>query len=382
MARVTQSGVEAFTLTEYLGELRNLMRAAFGENIDLADESPQAQLISLIALALAQSDEGIVGIQNALNVDTAFGVYLDNLGSLLALPRRAALRTTFTQGVTGTANTVIHAGALAANANDQLFEVAEAVTIGSDGTAVASWRSLFDGPVPADPLTRIVTTVPGWDGVTAPTATNPLGSIAIGRNVEIDLEYRNRLKRTTARNRLGPQDAIEAALLSIEGMDQVRVEANNTAAAVTRNGVAIGAHAVLALWRPVERVTIAGSAVDDALESSVAFGIPRSHQQASARRVDISFEITPNNLFPANGDALIKAALVRHVGAIEIGEALDVNTLYGPIFSVPGHTVTSALTVRWNAGSATADPDATLPATIGLNLYLTLLESDIVITRP
>ena len=381
MARVTGSGVEAFTLNEWLQELRNLLLATFGENIDLADESPQIQFITLNALALAQADEGIVGIQNAMNIDTAFGVYLQNLGSLLNIPLRAARKTTFTQQVTGTAGTVLHAGALAANANDQLFEVATAATIGSDGTAVVSWQSLFDGPIAADPLTRIVTTVPGWDGVTTPTTAAPIGSIAIGRNVETDVAYRSRLKQTVSRNRMGPQDAIESELLSIEGMHQVRVEVNETGAPVTRSGVSIGAHTVLALWRSVEAATVAGATVEAALDRSVAYGIPHTHQEASPRRMNLTFQITPGNEYPANGDALMKAAITALVRGLGIGEPLDLNALYGPIFSVPGHTVTSALTAQWNASSGTADPDTTLPATINLDHYLTLTEADITITR-
>ena len=392
MARVTASGVEAFTLSEHLGELLGLLRATFGENIDISDESPQMQFMALFALALAQGDEGIVGIQNAFNLLTAAGVFLDNLGSLLALPRRGARRTTFTQQVTGTVDTELHVGTLAANADDQLFEVAVAATIGADGTAVVSWRSLFDGPIPANPLTRIVTTVPGWDGVTAPTTTAPIGSASVGRNAETDAAYRTRLIQTAARNRMGPQDAIESALLSIEGMDRVRVEVNDTGAPVTRGGIAIGAHTVLALWRSVEAATVAGATVEAAtvagatveaaLGSSVTYGIPHSHQQASPRRMSVAFEITPGNDYPANGDALIKSAIVALVGRLGIGEPLDVNTLYGPIFSVSGHTVTSALTVQWNASSGTDAPDVALPATIGLDLYLTLDQADITISRP
>ena len=195
MARVTRAGIEALTLSEHLTEMRGALREVFGQRVDVSDESPQMQFMSLFSLGLTQSDEGVVALQNALDINTAIGLQLDVLGALLFLPRKGATRTTFTQQVRGTSGTVIYAGSIAAAANDNLFEVASDVMIGTDGTATPTWRSLFDGDISAAPLVRVVTTITGWDGMVA-AADSPLGSIAVGRLRETDADYRIRLRNT------------------------------------------------------------------------------------------------------------------------------------------------------------------------------------------
>ena len=87
MARVTPQGIEPTTLAGYVAALEARFRSALGEDLDLAPETPQGQLIGVLAVTLAEVDEALVAVANGASRDRALGVQLDDLGSLLGIPR-------------------------------------------------------------------------------------------------------------------------------------------------------------------------------------------------------------------------------------------------------------------------------------------------------
>ncbi len=87
MARVTAEGIEPTTLQGYINALEAAFRSALGPDLDLAPETPQSQLIGVLALTLAEADEALVAVGNGMARSRALGVQLDDLGSLLGIPR-------------------------------------------------------------------------------------------------------------------------------------------------------------------------------------------------------------------------------------------------------------------------------------------------------
>ncbi len=87
MARVTSQGIEPTTLQGYIDALEGAFRSALGSDLDLAPETPQSQLIGLLALTLAESDEALVAVANGMSRNRALGIQLDDLGSLLGIAR-------------------------------------------------------------------------------------------------------------------------------------------------------------------------------------------------------------------------------------------------------------------------------------------------------
>ena len=87
MARVTAQGIEPTTLQGYIDALQDAFRTALGQDLDLAPETPQSQLIGTLALTLAEVDEALVAVANGMSRSRALGVQLDDLGSLLGIPR-------------------------------------------------------------------------------------------------------------------------------------------------------------------------------------------------------------------------------------------------------------------------------------------------------
>ncbi len=87
MARVTAQGIEPTTLQGYIEALEAAFRSALGQDIDLAPETPAGQLVGTLALTLTEADEALVAVGNGMSRSRALGVQLDDLGSLLGIPR-------------------------------------------------------------------------------------------------------------------------------------------------------------------------------------------------------------------------------------------------------------------------------------------------------
>ena len=87
MARVTAQGIEPTTLQGYIEALEAAFRSALGQDIDLAPETPAGQLVGTLALTLTEADEALVAVGNGMSRIRALGVQLDDLGSLLGIPR-------------------------------------------------------------------------------------------------------------------------------------------------------------------------------------------------------------------------------------------------------------------------------------------------------
>ena len=87
MARVTAQGIEPTTLQGYIDALEAAFRSALGQDIDLAPETPGGQLVGTLALTLTEADEALVAVGNGMSRSRALGVQLDDLGSLLGIPR-------------------------------------------------------------------------------------------------------------------------------------------------------------------------------------------------------------------------------------------------------------------------------------------------------
>ena len=87
MARVTAQGIEPTTLQGYIDALEAAFRSGLGQDIDLAPETPAGQLVGTLALTLTEADEALVAVGNGMSRSRALGVQLDDLGSLLGIPR-------------------------------------------------------------------------------------------------------------------------------------------------------------------------------------------------------------------------------------------------------------------------------------------------------
>ena len=226
MATITPQGVAILDLGEWKTRLEGLFRDALGADLSLAPETPEGQIVGVMALTLAEMDETIADLANAFGVSNARGRQIDDNASLVHLARDGATRSRATLTLTGVAGTTVPAGARVKNDAGAVFFLDDTTLIGAANTVDATATCTETGPVEAGAgtLTSIVSLVPGWE-----TVTNAADA-AVGRDKETDRVFRSRYRASTARLANAPRDAVEAALIE-EGATAWRVEENDGSAA-------------------------------------------------------------------------------------------------------------------------------------------------------
>ena len=148
MATITESGVVGRSLSGYRDLLNERFRAAFGATLAVDPETPQGEIIGVMALSLAEVDENVVSQSNALSVSNASGFQQDDLGSIIGQRRVPATYSTVTATLMGTVGTVIPADTRAATTDGDEFETLASVTIVVGGVD-ASMRAVESGAIPA-----------------------------------------------------------------------------------------------------------------------------------------------------------------------------------------------------------------------------------------
>lgn len=352
---ITDTGFKRKRLNRLLQELNSEVKAIFGENFNVSPESPDGQINGIISESQANLWEIAEEAYNAFNPSAASGVALSNLVQLNYLTRLPATKSRVQVTLSGTPNTSIPAGSrIRTSDTGSVFATETSVTIPTSGSISLFASSVNTGPIQAlqNTLTVIDTPISGWSSV-----TNSLDAIE-GTNEETDSQLRARRVRSVARNSQSIVDSIVSAVSAVEGVTQTIVLENDTNE-VDSNGlpphsfqvVAVGGSAediAQAIWfvKPVG-ITSFGNQTVVILDSQ---GIPHNISFSRADSVDIYVEVTLTTFseFPANGEALIKQAIVDYANGVlvegrgfSLGDDVIYSRLYTPINSVAGHEVNS-----------------------------------------
>ena len=194
-------------------------------------------------------------------------------------------------------------------------------------------------------LVNIQTPVAGWISV-----INEF-SPELGRNLETDEELRVRRELSLGSIGSGTLDAIRGKLLNLTGVTSVLIIENPTDATVNN----IPPHSFEPLVSGGDNLTIAQTIWDNkggGIESYGNLSVPvkdstgREHFVKFSRPVFlyiyVDVIITKDvNIFPIDGDDLIKSNLVSQISKLSVGESVLYQSLFASIYSVPG--VSSAI---------------------------------------
>lgn len=392
--RITDAGIIGESLTDWKTRLEGIFRTALGNDLNLDPETPQGQLIGILALTLAQTDEVAVAIANGRSVSRAVGRQQEDIASLVSIARRDGERSQVTATITGTAGSEVPTGMVARTepGGDDFRTTASAI-IPAGGSVSVVMESVDIGKVnaPAGSLTRLVTLPGGIETITNASASTG------GRAKETDEEFRARYQNAIARIGTGYAEAIKSAILEKSGVTDVAVFDNDTNATVTRQGVNIGAH-------EARIIVDGGQAADiaEAIAESKPIGIGTSGGTSHTLngstyrwdavqnvRLVIAIQIRVRQGFPSDGVAQIKQNIVDwtqgefdptdmmafDTSGLEIGERISTERLRSPINAVVGHEIVSLSVQQTNSqGNAVALTDP------NLNQRQTIAADDISIT--
>ena len=220
---VTDKGFIRKPLSVIIDSINSKMTAEFGSNFDVSPESPDGQVIGVVADEVDQCWNQAEQAFNAYRPGAVAGVGLDNVCELTNVKRYVNKHSQVTVICSGTADVVVPAGSKVGDGT-MTFTLDTDVTIPGDVTAIAdSAGEYYVGP---NTVTKIITQgITGWTGVNNPD----IGETGV--NYEPDPSVRARRDKTTAISGSATVEAIYAALANLN-LTYIRIRDNDTGAAI------------------------------------------------------------------------------------------------------------------------------------------------------
>lgn len=342
MAGLTDAGFVAATQAEVEADIRADVAAssALGANVNTDAETPMGQMVVIVAAAMAELWAESENIYSNGSLLTAGGVSLDNLAANYGLTRHAAVSSSVTLTIAGTASTAIPSTAAVTDALDNQWTIAAATTIGSGGTVDALFYADDTGPIAAvaNSTWTIATPVSGWTG-----ATNALDA-TVGRGVEADSALRARALVAARSGTASGIDGLRRAVLQVEGVTECVVIENDTASTdsdgrpaksfevVVRNGA--DADIAAAVWanKPagIETTTTvsAPNQISEAITDATGAGRTVLASRPDEVNVYVEVDYTPRPSAPS--DASIQATINEAILDLGRGLTLDAGGVYPP----------------------------------------------------
>lgn len=239
---ITGQGVIVPDTSEVLTEIQNEFKSVFGEDLDLTATTTQGRLIEMFQRNRTFCIQICALVSNMLNLNRASGFILDDLGSLFLISRQPATHTTTSVILSGVAGTIIPAGTRLQTTDGNIFENTQSYTIEEGGTVTAQYQAQETGEIPCLPntLTVILDRINGLE-----TANNPAQAV-LGRDLESDREFRDRIKNSLSINSIAMISAIKSNLEAVSGVKDSYCYDNYTGSQVIVDGVKIPAHSILA----------------------------------------------------------------------------------------------------------------------------------------
>jgi len=293
---ITSTGLTIESLNTILQNLEDGLKLIYGNDINVNSNSPDGQLINLIAQTKIDLLELIQQIYNSFDPDKAIGRVLDERVAINNIQRKAGTYTF--QEVEITTDRALNLDGLDDEANDpdgvgytvaddegNEFVLLDSQIIASAGTYAFTFRAKNLGKVETLPNT-ITNPVDIILGIT--NINNPSVATSIGEDEETDVELRLRREKSIALASLGYLDGLLGALLNISDVSDAVVFENITD---TTDSDGIPAHSI---WAIIEGG--ANTDIAEVLYTKKSYG--------SGMKGTVLVEITGENglVFPARFD--------------------------------------------------------------------------------
>jgi len=227
---ITDEGIDIPQTTEILNGVLKDFNTAFGGNLNLTTVStPQYVLSSEMTQAIALAYANLAFVLSQFDPDKAIGRYQDALARIYFITRKQGTPTVVECLCTGIPGSVLPAGSLARDDDDNIYESLSSATFDKNGQATVSFANQVNGAIacPAESLTHIQVEVAGWDAITN-TKAGVTGSDVEGRNA-----FETRRQEIIALNATSTVNAIRSAVFDIEDVVDVFAYDNPTGETMT-----------------------------------------------------------------------------------------------------------------------------------------------------
>lgn len=360
MAGVTEQGFTVKSAAEITADFDAKFVGTFGSQFDTSAESPDGQLIGIVAKLLEDVWQQAEGAYNAYSPSNAYGVGLDKVAEINGITRITNLPTSVAITFSGTAGTVVPAGYIVKTVDGLEFATVAVAVIPAIVTAKCTTQGAIK--ILANEVHVLTTAIAG---LTNATNLEP-GITGIVR--EEDPAFRARRENSTISRGTSSIDAIYEGVKSLN-LPYISIIENTTSATVdgvpansflvvVEGGTPAEVSQVIYDNKP-QGITSYGSIVTVINDSK---GYPHNIGISRPTPIDISVTTSITNLPGASVDSatLVKAAIVDHVNNLNISEDVYWSYFFAAILAVVPNIKINSLQIKFTVGGTFGTTDLVL----------------------
>ena len=360
MAGVTEQGFTVKSAAEITADLDAKFVGTFGSQFDTSAESPDGQLIGVVAKLLEDVWQQAEGAYNAYSPSNAYGVGLDKVAEINGITRITNLPTSVAITFSGTAGAVVPAGYIVKTVDGLEFATVAVAVIPAIVTAKCTTQGAIR--ILANEVHVLTTAIAGLTG-----ATNLEPGIT-GIVREEDPAFRARRENSTISRGTSSIDAIYEGVKSLN-LPYIAIIENTTSATVdgvpansflvvVEGGTPAEVSQVIYDNKP-QGITSYGSIVTVVNDSK---GYPHNIGISRPTPIDISVTTSITNLPGASVDSatLVKAAIVDYVNNLNISEDVYWSYFFSAILEVVPNIKINSLQIKFTVGGTFGTTDLVL----------------------
>ena len=259
----SKTGFDVTEIDDLREQIASEWQKAFKEKdrplLNTDPETPQGQIIDSQVATVNQKDSEVLYLAQQFDPRTAEGRFQNALAEIYFIKRKPAINSYAMCTINGRAGTQINAGALIESEIDGTqWSLDQDVTIPANETITAKFTCLTDGAISASAgtLTKIVTTVTGWDTVTNATAI-------VGSLEESQSAFEQRRKDSVSLNARSTVNAVYANVAQCDGVIAVYAVDNKKNISETIDNYTLTPHSIFVSVIGGENADIAKAIYDN-----------------------------------------------------------------------------------------------------------------------
>lgn len=259
----SKTGFDVTEIDDLREQIASEWQKAFKEKdrplLNTDPETPQGQIIDSQVATVNQKDSEVLYLAQQFDPRTAEGRFQNALAEIYFIKRKPAINSYAMCTINGRAGTQIDAGALIESEIDGTqWSLDQDVTIPAEETITAKFTCLTDGAISASSgtLTKIVTTVTGWDTVTNATAI-------VGSLEESQSAFEQRRKDSVSLNARSTVNAVYANVAQCDGVIAVYAVDNKKNISETIDDYTLTPHSIFVSVIGGENADIAKAIYDN-----------------------------------------------------------------------------------------------------------------------
>ena len=329
---VDETGIRAPTYPDVLTYLKDKYRLIYGSDSYLEADSLDGQFLGVIALAISDCNAACVQTYNSFSPKTALSDALTRNVKINGIKRSLSTYSTVDVLIKGQAGTAIKNGVVG---GDDKWVLPKLVTIPALGSMIITATAEKPGAVfaAANTITEKLTPTRGWLSVSNPTSSS------IGQDVEPNIKLRQRQALSVSIQSQSLSDGLRGAILSLPNVTRCKIFENKTAVIdvnkIPAKNICVivygGDSKDIAKLIHVKKSMGCGLFGNTNVTVLNAFNEPDVVQFYRPNVVSISFKlgITTNDAYSADTEDSIKQLLADYANALDIGDRIAQNKLYG-----------------------------------------------------